>query len=123
MVNKDKRTPTQTSTQLLSSRSLGRSLNNSFLKFTVRLSSLTLNHFKYNLYQRYIIRKILLLRVREKYTWKKISNYLNNNKIRSVKGKTFSPQLVERIIFKYRRRLRNMKTYKKEIVDIRIEDE
>ena len=123
MVNKDKRTPTQTSTQLLSSRSLGRSLNNSFLKFTVRLSSLTLNHFKYNLYQRYIIRKILLLRVREKYTWNKISNYLNNNKIRSVKGKTFSPQLVERIIFKYRRRLRNMKTYKKEIVDIRIEDE
>ena len=115
--------PTYTSTRLLSSRSLGRCLDNSYLKFTVRLSSLTLNHYKYNLYQKYVIRKIILLRVREKYTWKRISNYLNNNNIRSVKGKLFSPQLVERIIFKYKRRLKNMKTCKKEIVDIRIEDE
>ena len=108
---------------LLSNRSLGRCFNNSYLKFTIRLSSLTLNHYKYNLYQRYVIRKILLLRVKEKYTWKRISDYLNNNRIRSVKGKLFSPQLVERIIFKYKRRLKNMKSYKKEMIDVRIENE
>ena len=123
MIKKYTKRPTHTTTRLLLSRSLGRSLSNQYLKFTIQLSNLTLNHFKYNLYQRYVIRKIMLLRKRDGLSWRGISKFLNDNNIKSVKGKKFSPQLVERIIFKYKRRLKNMKYYKKDIINVRVEEE
>ena len=123
MIKKYTKRPTHTTTRLLLSRSLGRSLSNQYLKFTIQLSNLTLNHFKYNLYQRYVIRKIMLLRKRDGLSWRGVSKFLNDNNIKSVKGKKFSPQLVERIIFKYKRRLKNMKYYKKDIINVRVEEE
>jgi len=65
----------------------------------------------------------MLLRKRDGLSWRGISKFLNDNNIKSVKGKKFSPQLVERIIFKYKRRLKNMKYYKKDIINVRVEEE
>ena len=51
----------------------------------------------------------------EGYTYKYISQYLNDSDMLSISGRRFSPQLIERTLFKYYKSQVKYKNYRRTI--------
>jgi phenylacetate-coenzyme A ligase PaaK-like adenylate-forming protein len=55
------------------------------------------------------------------YSYRRISKYFSDNDMLSIKGRKFTPQLVERTLFKYYKNQRKYRDYKLIVVDYNIE--
>ena len=70
------------------------------MKVTVLYKNVYLNSFPYSKYQKYIFEQIIKFR-KMGYSDRKISNYFNNNSIKTTRGKKFSCGLVWMLRKKY----------------------
>ena len=72
-------------------------------------------------YQKYLLKKIYQFRELG-FSYRRISNFFNENKIRSTRGKTFSPSMIYQIIKKNNIRLKRREIkYKIILHDFRLE--
>ena len=71
-----------------------------YMKVTVLYKNVYLNSFPYSKYQKYIFEQIIKIRKME-YSDRKISNYFNDNEIKTTRGKKFSCGLVWMLRKKY----------------------
>ena len=72
-------------------------------------------------YQKYLLKKIYQFR-KLGFSYKRISNFFNENKIRSTRGKSFSPSMISQIIKKNEIRLKRREIkYKIILYDFRLE--
>ena len=72
-------------------------------------------------YQKYLLKKIYQFR-KLGFSYRRISNFFNENKIRSTRGKSFSPSMVSQIIKKNEIRLKRREIkYKITLYDFRLE--
>ncbi len=104
---------------LLSNRLVSRVNDYFLLRFSVTLSNVNLSDYPYSDYQIYVIGKMIKKR-KEGYSYRKISKFFNDNDIRSVKGKMFTPQLVERTLYKFKRSKERMNDYQRKLTNLRV---
>ena len=71
-----------------------------YLKFSIHFDNLYLNSYPYSEYQKYIFRQIIKFR-KMGFSDRKISNYFNDNGIKTTRGKKFSYGLVWMLRKKY----------------------
>jgi len=71
-----------------------------YLKFSINFNNLYLNSYPYSEYQKYIFRQIIKFR-KIGYSDRKISNYFNDNGIKTTRGKNSSFGLVWMLRKKY----------------------
>ncbi|MAT32598.1 MAG: hypothetical protein CMP42_01375 [Rickettsiales bacterium] len=79
------------------------------------MTNLYLSNYPLSEYQKFLLRIIHRLR-NQGYSWKRVSQYLNESGLKSSRGKQFTPNLVSQIIKKNQiRRNRGQNNYEVEL--------
>ena len=94
-----------------------------YLKFSINFNNLYLNSYPYSEYQKYIFRQIIDFR-KMGFSDRKISNYFNDNGIKTIRGKKFSCGLVWMLRKKYyKSKLREQNDINEKWIDFNIVEE
>ena len=93
------------------------------LRFTQKITNLYLSNYPLSEYQKFLLRIIYRLR-NQKFSWRRISRYLNESGLKSSRGKQFTPNLVSQIIKKNQiRKKRGQNDYDVKLKDFILEIE
>ena len=102
---------------------LDKKLSEIYLRFTQKITNLYLSNYPLSEYQKFLLRIIYRLR-NQGYSWIRVSQYLNESRLKSTRGKQFTPNLVSQIIKKNQiRKKRGQNDFEVQLSDFYLEIE